>query len=264
MDEHQGMSERDVERLLSGGARENGDRSGDIALLLTELESTYVEESPPGVEDAHVTAMLEEWARVEFAPGVLSPATDRRPSAPITRKRLVVVAATALLLLPVAVGGLAVAGVTLPGVLRAPFEAVGIELPNQEATEWDGAVDGDPGDHDARQHRAGKDTAEKGERGRKDAGRLAAHQRGRGRDPHAAAKASSRPRGSNQGATAPREAPTGGQNPPSPSSPSPSPHSGPPTSPPGNSGDNPFRGPPGITGIGPPGQTGAAPPDRGR
>jgi hypothetical protein len=79
--------------------------------------------------------------------------------------------------------GLAAAGVELPDPVRAPFEAVGIELPNQPddargtRPSQDDRRDAEPSDGDARGGEAGRERP--GERGRSGERRGDGHARGR-------------------------------------------------------------------------------------
>lgn len=278
MDDLGGLSDRDADRLLAGVSLSDGDAADGmpaVAELLEELREEYLKAPPEAVEQAHLAAIVAESRRVITAPAD-DPVTPAPASpAPSPRRRLGLVFGVLLLTLPLPVSGLAVAGVNLPDPLVAPFEAVGIDLPNQEDSD-DAETPGiDPasGRRDLGQADQRRRSGSSG-RTRKGGGATAAPAR---RNPKVSAPTSPRS-GSGAGSTdtgavdsppgskAPRVAPRP-ESPAQTSPPSIAPDSkngnGPPTAPPGNSGNNPFGGPPGLTGEGPPGQTGAAPPDRG-
>ncbi len=100
---------------------------GELAAFAQSLRATLVS-SPPPADRAAMAVRLAEVARV---------ARGEQPVIPVAiphgrrRLRLAAQAALAVLLVPLAGAGLAVAGVNLPGPAQSAFEKVGIELPNQ-------------------------------------------------------------------------------------------------------------------------------------
>lgn len=63
----------------------------------------------------------------------------------MTRKRLALLTVGLVLGAPLAIGGLATAGITLPDAAQAPFDELGVELPNQaSADEVRAVIDSTP------------------------------------------------------------------------------------------------------------------------
>jgi hypothetical protein len=99
--------------------------------------NAYVEAPDPRVKFAHLAAIAAETAPLRLAAdaghrsaGRLIPRPTRRFR--ITPKRLAFLPA-ALVVAFLGTEGLAVAGVNLPHAARAPFDAVGLQLPNQSS-----------------------------------------------------------------------------------------------------------------------------------
>ena len=93
---------------------------------------------PPAadVEAAHLRAMAElargvgGWPDPWHSPAVVAAKRPPRGS-PLTHRRLALGLVAPALAAPLCVATLAAAGVSLPGPVRAPFDSVGVTLPNQ-------------------------------------------------------------------------------------------------------------------------------------
>jgi hypothetical protein len=152
MDDFTGLSDEDVERVLAfagggdgAGWRANGGRIGaddasmrEVVGLLALMRSTYVR--PPRNETAskHLAAVALEAAPLRIASSATRPSATRADRNPTRRLRMT---SRRLALLPTAAVGaflaaaaLAVAGVSLPDGARAPFDELGIDLPNQASS----------------------------------------------------------------------------------------------------------------------------------
>lgn len=148
-----------------------------IANFTRAVRATLVTEPSPAVTEQMVRRLADE-ARASAT--VAAERTQRRPASAVQparrggRRRLALVA-LAVAGLPLLTAGLAVAGVKLPDAAQNAFEAVGIDLPNQSASDGAGSGDsaddadqgsgndGAPGDSPAAQPGAGKsDKAVKG------------------------------------------------------------------------------------------------------
>jgi hypothetical protein len=136
------MNDRDVERLLSGRPAEDAE-SEELAALLSDLRAVYAGAPPAATEAAHLTAIAAA-ARTSAAeheqlipvPGSLSPARRRpRRRRKMTRKRLALLTVGLVLGASLAIVGLATAGITLPDAAQAPFDEIGVELPNQASAD---------------------------------------------------------------------------------------------------------------------------------
>ncbi len=150
MDDLSALSDRDLERLLTGrGSLPAGDQ--DLIAALEEVRSTYIALPSDHARERHLSAIASTQAAAE---GTLQP-TESLPAKseqmgrgsrrPLTRMRLALVGAGLLLALPLGTAGLATAGVALPAAVKAPFEGLGIELPNQAtADELRGVIDATP------------------------------------------------------------------------------------------------------------------------
>ena len=101
----------------------------ELAAFAGSVRASLIAPAPPGRQAAFVSLLAEEarLARAEGATAVREPA---RPSR--RRLRLVAQACLALVLVPLAGAGLAVAGVKLPGPAQSAFETIGVDLPNQQ------------------------------------------------------------------------------------------------------------------------------------
>ncbi|MGZ5348035.1 MAG: hypothetical protein ACXWGV_10630 [Solirubrobacterales bacterium] len=111
-----------------------GDRDDErLGALAGTLRAALVE-APDPARSAELVPLLAAAARASLVTEPLA-----RPSGAGARRRsrLVLFArvAVAVALVPALFAGLAVAGVRLPDAAEAPFEAVGIELPNQGSEE---------------------------------------------------------------------------------------------------------------------------------
>lgn len=137
-----GPSDRDVERVLSGRPPADGADGNDAAAFLRYLRTLYHEDPAASVEAAHFAAIARE-AGAENAGADSPPASPkptpapqgRRRGRPRTRLRLALVTVALAVAAPLGTAGLAVAGIPLPDLARAPFEELGIELPNQSAVD---------------------------------------------------------------------------------------------------------------------------------
>jgi hypothetical protein len=113
----------------------------EIAGFTRALQATLLREPDPAASTEMVRRLAAE-ARISSA---------NRPTAPIAarsrfsaRRRLAAVA-LAVLALPLLGAGLAVAGVKLPAGAADAFQAVGVDLPNQESSGSDDPSDADKG-----------------------------------------------------------------------------------------------------------------------
>lgn len=125
-------SDPDIGRTLEG--RENGTASDELAELLAGLKVACVQTPSTHVASAHLAAIAAEAAPLRLAADAELESASRthRPTRRfrMTRKRIALLPAAALAAL-LSTAGLAAAGVTMPSAAKAPFSAVGIELPNQ-------------------------------------------------------------------------------------------------------------------------------------
>jgi hypothetical protein len=129
-------SERDAERVLSGQATTD---QPELTRFLADVRAAYAEPPAGPTEAAHLAAMAR--AGVASTDGLVA-GSEALVSAPRPRRlrtsprgRLALLGAGVALAVPLTTAGLAFAGVSLPGVARAPFEQVGIELPNQASSD---------------------------------------------------------------------------------------------------------------------------------
>ena len=93
------------------------------------LRDAFVEAPPAAAEERHLGMIQAAERDARTAP--------TKPRVP-ARIRLAAVVAAAILALPIAFAGLALAGVRLPEPVDSAFETVGIDLPNQSGGEDDG------------------------------------------------------------------------------------------------------------------------------
>jgi hypothetical protein len=101
--------------------------------------------APDRARSAELVPRLAEAARASLVTG--SPARGSRTGARrSSRLGLFARAAMAFALVPALFAGLAVAGVKLPDAAEAPFEAVGIDLPNQGSDAGESTGSGSGGD----------------------------------------------------------------------------------------------------------------------
>jgi hypothetical protein len=125
-------SDRDIERTLED--RENGAAGDELAELLAGMKVAYVQAPNAQVTSAHLEAIVAEAVPLRLAADAELESASRtnRPTRRfrMTPKRIALLPAAALAAL-LSTAGLAAAGVTMPSAARAPFSAVGIQLPNQ-------------------------------------------------------------------------------------------------------------------------------------
>ncbi len=110
------------------------DEMKEVALFTDALRAAVPIRPDPGLGTVLVPrlAQLARTATLEAATRPSGRAAARRP-----RRRLALVAriAVAAAVIPLALAGLAFAGVTVPGPARDAFHSVGIKLPNQPAED---------------------------------------------------------------------------------------------------------------------------------
>jgi hypothetical protein len=240
------IRDEDVERLLSGRAPE-ADREGglgEVGAFITAIRATVPAPPDRDAEAFLVPRLAAEARSAADARAAADTGTAGVARARRRRPRLALAAKVAVgaVLVPVAMTGLAFAGVGLPEPARSAFEQAGVELPNQsdgdEVTSDDGAGanEGQPS-----QSRGGEDEGAAADRG---SGGTEPAKRGRDRKAE-----SDRPRGSSGGGNGGQASPPSG--------------TGPSGVPPGQGGTPPGQGgtPPGQGGF-PPGQ-GGTPPGQG-
>lgn len=138
-----GLSDRDLDRLVSGRDALDGSGLEALAAFLRELRVACTEPPEERVAATHLAAVAEEAGRTRAARRAAVPVrpsaaraaipsakrSRRSPRAP--RKRLALLAAALVVAAPLLTAGLALAGVSLPDAARAPFDGLGIDLPNQ-------------------------------------------------------------------------------------------------------------------------------------
>jgi len=124
----------------------------DAEQVVDALRETYVRAPDPGIRSAHMAAIAAETAPLRLAADAKQRSASRLSRPPtrrfrMTPKRLALLP-SALVLAFLGTAGLAVAGVTLPDTARAPFDAVGLNLPNQSrASDVHAVIDAtQPGD----------------------------------------------------------------------------------------------------------------------
>ncbi|MSO41754.1 MAG: hypothetical protein EXQ70_07695 [Solirubrobacterales bacterium] len=143
-----GINEASAERLLSGRVRgsDTGEHA-ELAEFLRAVPTALAEGSPREVEVTMVRR-LAQTARVAAQEG--PPQAASAPSRP-RRRRLALLAgaATVIALFPALIAGLAFAGVKLPDPVSEAFEGVGVELPNQAATDARDGASGQEGSSEA-------------------------------------------------------------------------------------------------------------------
>jgi hypothetical protein len=133
--------EDDLERLQSGRKpREPGDE--ELAHFLSEVKSLYAKAPDERTARTHLAAVIkaaERTAAEEPAPlASPSPVAGGRLARP--RRRLAVLIAALVLGSLLLLAALAVAGVDLPGVARAPFDHFEIQLPSQASADSIGDI----------------------------------------------------------------------------------------------------------------------------
>jgi hypothetical protein len=110
-------------------------RDPEAEQVVDALRETYVQAPDRGIRSAHMAAIAAETAPLRIAADAEQRSASRLNRRPtrrfrMTPKRLALLP-SALVLAFLGTAGLAVAGVTLPDTARAPFDAVGVNLPNQ-------------------------------------------------------------------------------------------------------------------------------------
>lgn len=132
MRDYSELSDRDIEQALDG--RENGTAGDELGELLVGLKAACVQPPSAQVASAHLAAIAAEATPLRLAADaeLESASHTRRPTRRfrMTAKRIALLPAAALAAL-LSTAGLAAAGVTMPTAAKAPFTAVGIQLPNQ-------------------------------------------------------------------------------------------------------------------------------------
>jgi hypothetical protein len=120
------------EMELSGRRKPADD---DLAAFAQAVRVTLLDE-PDRTASATLVPRLAETARASAADGAdRGGTTKRRPAARRPRWAPALRVAIAIALVPLLTAGLAVAGVKLPAVADDAFESVGVELPNQAASD---------------------------------------------------------------------------------------------------------------------------------
>jgi hypothetical protein len=140
----------DAELLLSNPAH-NGEGPAEpheVRAFVRALPAAVATHPDPAVADVIVSraAMAAHAASLEASRGETT--QMEMPRRGSSWRRRVAVAAVAIALLPAAMAGLAVAGLSLPEPAREAFESVGIELPNQPDAEDQAPAGAKPGRDD--------------------------------------------------------------------------------------------------------------------
>jgi hypothetical protein len=159
------LTDEDVERVLAAargadgaGRRWNGDRAaaddaplGEVADLLALMRSAYVRPPRDETSSKHLAAVAAKAAPPRIAASAERTSASRADRNPTRRLRTT---PRRFALVPAAVVGafltvaaLAVAGVSLPDAARAPFDGLGIDLPNQaRSSDVHAVIDATPPD----------------------------------------------------------------------------------------------------------------------
>ena len=133
------LNVKDQERLLTGVSVEGHGDLDEVAAFMRALPEQVAETPPEGLERTLVPRLAEA-ARTSVALAETpapSPIQERRP---LSRFAMVARVAVAVALIPALFAGLAVAGVEVPSPARDAFDGVGVELPNQDASDDDSTV----------------------------------------------------------------------------------------------------------------------------
>lgn len=125
------ISDEDAERVLSGTSFDSAEGAavGELVLFARALRASGAQAPDPALETALVPRLAEAAAASRLNMPQDAPRRTVGRGAG-WRPRLALLGAT-VLLLPALMAGLAYAGVSLPEPAKAPFEALGIQLPNQ-------------------------------------------------------------------------------------------------------------------------------------
>ncbi|TMK73450.1 MAG: hypothetical protein E6G48_05370, partial [Actinobacteria bacterium] len=131
------LSDRDAERLLS---RQEAPDEPELIAFFGDLRAVYSEAPVESTEALHLAAVAQALSsgRAQLTPAnrsAIPPVRAPRRAATMPGRRLALLGAGLVVAALLATAGLAVAGVSLPGGARAPFEQVGIELPNQSSAD---------------------------------------------------------------------------------------------------------------------------------
>jgi hypothetical protein len=118
--------------MSTNGASEN--EMDEVTLFTHALRAAVPTRPEPGIGTALVPRLAH--AAQAATPEVEAPTRVRRPARRLrSRRSLVARIAIAVGLIPLALAGLAFAGVTVPDPARDAFDSVGISLPNQPADQ---------------------------------------------------------------------------------------------------------------------------------
>jgi hypothetical protein len=135
--------------MSTNGASPN--EMNEVALFTDALRAAVPTRPDPGIGTALVPRLAQaaRAATAEVEAPAKAPEIPRRPAPRLrTRRSLVARIAIAVCLIPLALAGLAFAGVSVPDPARDAFDSVGISLPNQPAdqgpTEPPATKDGKP------------------------------------------------------------------------------------------------------------------------
>lgn len=115
--------------------------------LSDAVREQYARPPEDATRSAHLAMIAAEARASREAHGARSPGRTRLAMPP--RLRLALTLGAVALSLPLAMVGLAVAGVKLPDQVGSAFESVGVELPNQADEVAENATDRARGDRDA-------------------------------------------------------------------------------------------------------------------
>ena len=125
------------------GRPEEGDDGRRVRAFVVAVRSAYAEAPDEATASLHLAAIASAAAEHAHDAPAQRPATARRRRAVLPSVlRAGGLAAGAAVVLTVGSAGLATAGVELPEPAKAPFDAVGIELPNQASDTAKDAVEG--------------------------------------------------------------------------------------------------------------------------
>lgn len=133
------LTDRDLELLLAGRAPA-GPANQELARFVGEVRAAYTQGPAEPIAQAHVAAIAAAAQSLAVPPQESSsvaspPEKPRRRNWRMPRRRLALLTAGVVVGAPLFTAGLAVAGVNLPDVARAPFDQLGIHLPNQASAD---------------------------------------------------------------------------------------------------------------------------------
>lgn len=162
------LSDQDAERLLRGQAPE----ASQFAELAEFAQALRQELSRPAPDDPALVSRLAQTARSAGHSGeaetmpITAPVRPRRRRLMPARLALVARAAGVIAVVPLLFAGLAVADITLPEPARKAFEAVGVSLPNQPATDEASEAGGSGSDETDRESADKTSTGEDAQKGK--------------------------------------------------------------------------------------------------